>query len=162
MALTEQQIRQITDEIVRSLTKSMKEEAPAAPPQTDGCTGRWLCDTAEEAVANAKAAQAQLSEMTLEKRGELIAAMRKAGIDNAEYLARLAHEETGYGRVADKVQKNLLDFALYVTMFPHPRHRGSGDPMRDGRQGHDAHRAGALRRDWLHHPFDQPHVHRHQ
>ena len=44
MALTEQQIRQITDEIVRSLTKSMKEEAPAAPPQTDGCTGRWLCD----------------------------------------------------------------------------------------------------------------------
>ena len=90
MALTEQQIRQITDEIVRSLTKSMKEEAPAAPPQTDGCTGRWLCDTAEEAVANAKAAQAQLSEMTLEKRGELIAAMRKAGIDNAEYLARLA------------------------------------------------------------------------
>ena len=42
MALTEQQIRQITDEIVRSLTKSMKEEAPAAPPQTDGCTGRWL------------------------------------------------------------------------------------------------------------------------
>lgn len=66
MALTEQQIRQITDEIVRSLTKSMKEEAPAAPPQTDGCTGSWLCDTAEEAVANAKAAQAQLSEMTLE------------------------------------------------------------------------------------------------
>ena len=90
MALTEQQIRQITDEIVRSLTKSMKEEAPAAPPHTDGCTGRWLCNTAEEAVANAKAAQAQLSEMTLEKRGELIAAMRKAGIDNAEYLARLA------------------------------------------------------------------------
>ena len=86
----------------------MKEEAPAAPPQTDGCTGRWLCDTAEEAVANAKAAQEQLAEMTLEKRGELIAAMRKAGIDNAEYLARLAHEETGYGRVADKVQKNLL------------------------------------------------------
>ena len=40
MALTEQQIKQITDEIVRSLTKSMKEEAPAAPPQTDGCTGR--------------------------------------------------------------------------------------------------------------------------
>ena len=47
MALTEQQIRQITDEIVRSLTKSMKEEAPAAPPQTDCCTGRWLFDNAE-------------------------------------------------------------------------------------------------------------------
>ena len=59
-------------------------------------------------MANAKAAQKQLAEMTLEKRGELIAAMRKAAIDNAEPLARLAHEETGYGHVEDKIQKNLL------------------------------------------------------
>ena len=64
-------------------------------------------DTAEEAVRNAKAAQAKLADMTLEKRGELIAAMRKAGIDNAEYLARLAHEETGYGHVEDKIQNKL-------------------------------------------------------
>lgn len=106
MALTEQQIRQITDEIVRNITGSA-QATPAAAPQS-ACTGRWLCDTAEEAVANAKAAQEQLAEMTLEKRGELIAAMRKAGVDNAEYLAKLAHEETGYGRVADKIQKNLL------------------------------------------------------
>ena len=111
MALTEQQIRQITDEIVRSLSGSIKAEAPAAAPApkaANGCTGRWLCDTAAEAVANAKAAQARLADMTLEKRGELIAAMREYAIDNAEYLAKLAHEETGYGHVADKVQKNLL------------------------------------------------------
>ena len=109
MALTEQQIRQITDEIVRSLSGSIRAEtaAPAPKPQPAE-SGRWLCDTAEEAVQNAKAAQAKLADMTLEKRGELIAAMRKAGIDNAEYLARLAHEETGYGHVEDKIQKNLL------------------------------------------------------
>ena len=29
-------------------------------------------------------------------------------LNNAEYLARLAHEETGYGHVEDKIQKNLL------------------------------------------------------
>lgn len=108
MALTEQQIKQITDEIVRSLAKSMKEEAPAAPRHAGGCTGRWLCDTAEEAVQNAKAAQARLADMTLEKRGRLIDAMRRKGVENAEYLARLANEETGYGRVEDKIQKNLL------------------------------------------------------
>ena len=108
MALTEQQIRQITDEIVRNLAGSMKLSETAAPKDASGCTGRWLCDTAEEAIQNAKAAQAKLAEMTLEQRGELIAAMRKAGIDNAEYLAKLAHEETGYGRVEDKIQKNLL------------------------------------------------------
>ena len=109
MAMTEQQIRTITEEIVRRLAGeqgiSSSLTAPRAP---SGSTGRWLCDTAEEAVANAKASQLELSEMTLEKRGELVAAMRKAGIDNAEYLARLANEETGYGRIADKIQKNLL------------------------------------------------------
>ena len=105
MALTEQQIRQITEEIVRSLSGGAKPQAAPAPAAP---SGRWLCDTAEEAVQNAKAAQAKLADMTLEKRGELVAAMRKAGVDNAESLARLANEETGYGRVADKVQKNLL------------------------------------------------------
>lgn len=109
MALTEQQIRQLTDEIVRSLAQSMKlEEISAKAAFVEKCTGRWLCDTVEEAVANAKASQAQLADMTLEKRSELIEAMRKAGIENAEYLAKLANEETGYGRVEDKIQKNLL------------------------------------------------------
>ena len=86
MALTEQQIRQITDEIVRSLSGTIRAEAAApapAPKPQPAESGRWLCDTAEEAVQNAKAAQAKLADMTLEKRGELIAAMRKAGIDNA-------------------------------------------------------------------------------
>ena len=108
-ALTEQQIQQIVEEVLRNLPR--QESAPLktyAPKSADGGTGRWLCETVEEAVANAKAAQKQLAEMTLEKRGELIAAMRKAAIDNAEPLARLAHEETGYGHVADKIQKNLL------------------------------------------------------
>ncbi|MEA4997882.1 MAG: aldehyde dehydrogenase family protein [Candidatus Limiplasma sp.] len=108
MALTEQDIKKITDEIVRTLTAGLGAAAPAATAAPGGGTGRWLCDTAAEAVANAKAAQEQLADMTLEARGELIAAMRKAAIDNAEPLAKLAKEETGYGRVADKVQKNLL------------------------------------------------------
>jgi len=114
MALTEQQIRQITDDIVRELSGKLNtgkaRTAPAASPvkAAPAATSHWLCDTAEEAIRNAKAAQKQLAEMSLEQRGELVAAMRKAGIDNAEYLAKLANEETGYGRVADKVQKNLL------------------------------------------------------
>ena len=109
MALTEQDILKITDEIVRSLSGALKTASPnPAPAPRDGYTGRWLCDTAEEAVANAVRAQKALAESTLEKRGELIAAMRKAAVEQAEPLAKLANEETGYGRVADKVQKNLL------------------------------------------------------
>lgn len=114
MALTEQQIRQITDDIVRELSGKLNTSAAKTAPfvsavqAAPAATSRWLCDTAQEAVQNAKAAQKQLADMPLEQRGELVAAMRKAGIDNAEYLAKLANEETGYGRVADKVQKNLL------------------------------------------------------
>ncbi len=114
MALSEQQITQLTEEIVQSLSgirpqssllsadSRLPADAPAQAP------GEWLCDTAQQAVANARLAQQQLSDMTLEKRSGLIGAMREAAIANAEYLARLAHEETGYGRVDHKIQKNLL------------------------------------------------------
>jgi len=99
MEMTQEQISKIVAETLKTLN---------APGGAAMNSGRWLCDTAEEAIANAKSAQLQLMDMTLEKRGELIAAMRKAAIDNAEYLAKLAHEETGYGHVEDKIAKNLL------------------------------------------------------
>jgi len=76
--------------------------------QSSRAYGDWLCETMEEAIASAKAAQKELIRMPLEKRGRLIEAMRKAALNNAENLARLAHEETGYGRIADKVAKNVL------------------------------------------------------
>ncbi|MBU1908442.1 MAG: aldehyde dehydrogenase EutE, partial [Verrucomicrobia bacterium] len=53
-------------------------------------------------------AQAGFQEMGLEQRGRIIDAMRRAGIDNAEPLARMARDETGMGRYEDKVRKNLL------------------------------------------------------
>lgn len=111
MALSEQEIRQLTDEIVRGLSgirpRLDASAAPAAMPAVPS-GGGWLWDTAEQAVAAAKAAQVQLAALTLEKRGELIEAMRRTAIDSAEHLARLAHEETGYGHVSHKIEKNLL------------------------------------------------------
>jgi propionaldehyde dehydrogenase len=46
--------------------------------------------------------------MTLEKRGRIIESMRAAARKHAEYLAKMAHEETGYGHTEHKVLKNLL------------------------------------------------------
>jgi len=63
---------------------------------------------AEEAIQAAAAAQKKLMEYTLEDRAGFISAMREAARMNAQRLARLAHEETGYGHVEDKVAKNLL------------------------------------------------------
>jgi propionaldehyde dehydrogenase len=101
MEMTQEQISKIVAETLKALNVP-GTGGPAFSPN------RWLCDTAEEAIGSAKCAQLQLVDMTLAKRGELIAAMRKAAIDNAEYLAKLAHEETGYGHVEHKIAKNLL------------------------------------------------------
>src|SRR5829696_8234275 len=49
-----------------------------------------------------------LAELTQEQIDALVDAMAAAVTAQAEALARLAHEETGYGVVADKVQKNLF------------------------------------------------------
>lgn len=97
MALSNEEIRRIAEDITRSLNAG-----------TPCHSSNWLCATAEEAVANAKAAQQVLADMSLQKRGEIIDAMRKAGRDNAEKLAIMARDETGYGHVEHKIKKNLL------------------------------------------------------
>ena len=68
-----------------------------------------------ESIAQARAlasaarqAQAQLAELSQEQIDAIVTAMADAVTPQAETLARLAVEETGYGVVADKVQKNLF------------------------------------------------------
>ena len=59
-------------------------------------------------VRRAKAAADALAELSQERIDAIIDAMAAAVTPQAEALARLAHEETGYGVAADKVQKNLF------------------------------------------------------
>src|SRR5436190_778203 len=80
--------------------------AEASPAQTD----RDLASIAEaRALARrAKAAWLELAEFSQEKIDAVVDAMAAAATPQAEAFARLAVEETGYGVVADKVQKNLF------------------------------------------------------
>ena len=81
----------------------MAVESAAASP-----TDKDLASIAEaRALARAaRQAQAQLAELSQEQIDAIVTAMAKAVTPQAETLARLAVEETGYGVVADKVQKN--------------------------------------------------------
>lgn len=81
---------------------------PAVSPQAPVNVGGWMYQDADAAVEAAWNAFQQFSELSLEKRRELVEAMRQAARDNARHLAEMAHEETGYGHVEDKVVKNLL------------------------------------------------------
>jgi acetaldehyde dehydrogenase (acetylating) len=56
----------------------------------------------------AKEAQGRLAELTQEQIDGIVDAMAAAATPQAEAFARLAVEETGYGVVADKIQKNLF------------------------------------------------------
>ena len=108
MAFTDEQIRSIIKETVSKIiaTEGVSGGMPAqayAPAASS-----WLCADAYQAVEAAKAAQAQLMKMTIAERGKLIEAMRQAALKNSEHLARMAHEETGYGNVHDKIIKNNL------------------------------------------------------
>jgi len=59
-------------------------------------------------AAAARKAQSQLAELSQEQIDQIVGAMADAVTPQAETLARLAVEETSYGVVADKVQKNLF------------------------------------------------------
>jgi acetaldehyde dehydrogenase (acetylating) len=63
---------------------------------------------ARSLAAAARQAQSILAELSQEQIDAIVAAMADAVTPHAEALARLAVEETGYGVVADKVQKNLF------------------------------------------------------
>src|SRR6186997_831155 len=73
-------------------------------------TDRDLASIAEarSLARRAKAAAPALAEFSQEQIDAIVDAMAAAVTPQAEALARLAHEETGYGVVADKVQKNLF------------------------------------------------------
>jgi acetaldehyde dehydrogenase (acetylating) len=76
------------------------------PAQTD----RDLTSISEarSLARRAKAVAPALADLSQEQIDAIVDAMAAAVTPHAEALARLAQEETGYGVVADKVQKNLF------------------------------------------------------
>ncbi|WXJ94619.1 Succinate-semialdehyde dehydrogenase (acetylating) [Neomoorella carbonis] len=104
---TEMQVEEIVRIVVEQVrSRLLADEGGPAAIAPSHSTG--IFDEIEEAVAAASEAQAALLRLGLEKRGEIIQAMRNAAVANAEVFARMAVEETGMGRFQDKVTKNLV------------------------------------------------------
>src|SRR5215831_11566751 len=78
----------------------------ASSPQPD----RDLASIAEARALARRAKQAwlELAEFTQERIDAIIDAMAESATPQAESFARLAVDETGYGVVEDKIQKNLF------------------------------------------------------
>lgn len=63
---------------------------------------------ARDIARKAKAAQQALAEFPAEKIDRIVAAMAEAGQSNAEWLAKMAVEETKFGVFEDKITKNVF------------------------------------------------------
>lgn len=102
MPISEEDLRKIVAEVVKSL-----DAAPAAAPAAGSSAGP-VFDTVDQAVDAANRAQPGFQELGLEARRKIIDAMRETSRQNARRWAEMAVAETGMGRVADKVLKNLV------------------------------------------------------
>lgn len=61
-----------------------------------------------ELVERAKIAQQELAQMDQQQVNNIVKAIAQAGVRNARRLAQMAHEDTGFGIVEDKVIKNVF------------------------------------------------------
>ena len=105
--LPKEQIEQIVRATIAQ-RNNKKTASASAPAGAAGAGNGWMFDRAEDCVDAAIAAQKKLVAMTMDQREKLIRAMRRAARENAEKLAQMAHDETGYGKVPDKIAKILL------------------------------------------------------
>lgn len=89
----------MVSEIVASVVKSMTTSKQAQ---------KGVFSTMTEALAAVDKAYKQYKSYSIEQRERMIAKIREFTLNEAENMARLGVEETGMGRVADKIIKHQL------------------------------------------------------
>ncbi len=123
MLLHERQIEDIIEGVVARVTSEIAADGstggttatdgacPAAGttvPAAAAAEGTGIFESVEEALEASKQAAIECARLSLEDRRRIIGAMRNVVLNNLEMISRLAVEETGMGRVDDKILKNRL------------------------------------------------------
>lgn len=110
--MDDNQINRIIQQVIHELG-----DAPPLPPTSGHYTPPAAFNIAhaegafhdpDSAVAAASRAFEELQAMPLDRRKQIITAMRASAREHAQVLAHFAAEETGMGRPEDKTEKNLL------------------------------------------------------
>ena len=100
MNLDDKQIAQIVNTVLAQLENGSASVSPSATDVSPG-----IFRSLDDAVAEAHKAQKQIRK--LELRAKVIQAIRQTGVKYARELAEMAVQETGMGRVDDKIAKNI-------------------------------------------------------
>jgi acyl-CoA reductase-like NAD-dependent aldehyde dehydrogenase len=115
-SLSDRDIEAIAQHIAGSLKQkpggsTAAPSSPVAPAGGSVTTSSAMLGahaTVDEAIQAAEKAQPQFAALSMEKRAEIIADIRRVMIEEAASLARDAHTETRLGRFDDKILKNIL------------------------------------------------------
>ncbi len=106
MQITQDQISSIVNEVVAEIKKRGSSIEPSS--RSSGYIADGVFPTIDEAVGAARKSYNEWRETPVLTRIRVIEGVRQAMRDNVQILAKMAVEEAGIGRAADKVIKNLL------------------------------------------------------
>jgi len=108
MEINEKDLKLIIESVLNKLEsdKSDKKISVGLLKRTSDQDG--IFEEINAAVDAAETAHLELVKLTLEKRREIIRSIRKIIMSNLEEISKLAVEETTFGRVEDKIEKNKL------------------------------------------------------
>ncbi|HLD45693.1 MAG TPA: aldehyde dehydrogenase family protein, partial [bacterium] len=120
MKFSDEQISSIVDKVVSQI--QVKDTPPAGRPANTTATvskqepkkdaaftgSRGCFGSIDDAIAASVKALDDFKQISLEQRKRIIQKIRDLCKANVELLSKMAREETGLGRVEDKIKKNLL------------------------------------------------------
>ena len=105
--INETQIEAIVAQVIRNLQSDGRSVSTTTPqPAATSASGIGIFPTVDQAIAAAKAAQAEFVKLGFAKRREIIEAIRRTSLEHSRSLAEIAVEDTKMGVVEHKVMKN--------------------------------------------------------
>lgn len=108
MEINEKDLKLIIESVLNKLESDKSDKTVSADSSNKFSKQDGIFEEVNTAVDAAEVAHLELVKLTLEKRREIIRSIRKIIMGNLEEISKLAVEETTFGRVEDKIEKNRL------------------------------------------------------
>jgi len=109
MEINEKDLKLIIESVLDKLESTKSDKAISNDSLNKSSSGQdGIFEEVNTAVDAAEAAHLELVKLTLDRRREIIRSIRKIIMSNLEEISKLAVEETTFGRVEDKIEKNRL------------------------------------------------------
>ena len=108
MKINESDLKLIIENVIDKLGKTEGKIEKPDDLSTEKLSQDGIFGEINSAIDAAESAQIEFIKLSLEKRKEIIRDIRQVILDNLEKISKMAKEETGFGRLKDKIEKNRL------------------------------------------------------